>query len=263
MAVRSFARDTETAALVAALEQDGAIIVRELADHALVDRVAAEFRPVLDERGTLSQNDFNGYKTLRIGSVLAFSPASAALIGHARVLEVIDPFLLRHCLGYRIGSTTAIEIHPGEAAQVLHRDDDIYPMRVPGVEWQADVMWALDDFTEENGATRVILGSHAWREYHPLHDQDAVQAVMSKGSALFYLGSVWHGGGANLSSRPRMGLINTYALGWLRQEVNQYLAIPREVALGYPEPVRSLIGYRTHGRFLGFLPRDVREAIGH
>ena len=149
MTLRCFDPDTETGTLVGALREDGAIIVRHLASDAIMDRVAAEFRPMLDTVGTRSQNDFNGYTTLRIGSVLAYSPTSAELIGHPCVLAVMDAILLPHCLTYRIGSNTGIEIHPGENAQVLHRDDDIYPMRMPGMEWQADVMWSLDVSTPE------------------------------------------------------------------------------------------------------------------
>ena len=254
-ALPRFPKDVAPAALVAALKEHGVAIVENLADAALVDTVRAELRHRFDTKGRRSQNDFNGYRTLRIGSVLGYAPSTQHLIAHPLVLAAADAILLPHCLAYRIGSTTGIEIHPGEGNQVLHRDDDIYPMRMPGVEWQTDVMWALDDFTAENGATRVVPGSHAWREYRPLREGDAVQAVMPRGSALFYLGSVWHGGGANRSAAPRMGLINTYALGWLRQEVNQYLAIPREVAMSYPEVVQHLIGYQPHGRYLGFLPR--------
>jgi ectoine hydroxylase-related dioxygenase (phytanoyl-CoA dioxygenase family) len=115
-------------------------------------------------------------------------------------------------------------------------------------------MWALDDFTLENGATRVILGSHAWKNMERPEDHPPVQAVMPRGSALFYLGSVWHGGGANRSNAPRMGLINTYSLGWLRQEVNHYLYVPYETAMTYPPAIRRLMGYQKHGRGLGWMP---------
>ena len=124
------------------------------------------------------------------------------------------------------------------------------------MQLQVSAMWALDDFTEENGATRVVLGSH--REYNInrytpekiKNEHDIVQAVMSKGSVLFYMGTTLHGGGANRSSAPRAGLINTYALGWLRQEENQYLNVPREIADGHSKKIRDLMGYNMH-RTLG------------
>jgi ectoine hydroxylase-related dioxygenase (phytanoyl-CoA dioxygenase family) len=129
-------------------------------------------------------------------------------------------------------------------------------MRIPGVEFQIAAMWALDDFTIENGATRVVSGSQDLREISSVTASDIEQAVMAKGSVLFYLGSTIHGGGANQSQGPRSGLINTYSLGWLRQEENQYLTIPREVADSYPEHVRRLMGYQSHGASLGVYPDD-------
>ena len=168
---------------------------------------------------------------------------------------MVDAILLPHCINYRIGSCTGIEILPGETAQPLHRDDGIYPISIQGMELQVSAMWALDDFTRENGATHVVPGFHQGpsrsvteRAVH------SVQAPMPKGSLLLYLGSVLHGGGANTTDAPRMGLINTYSLGWLRQEENHYLAIPREVADSYPESIRKLMGYEPHGPILGSYP---------
>jgi len=241
-----------SAEAVQALSRDGAVVVERLAEPALLERIAADFRPLFDKQGRKTESDFNGYATLRIGSVLAYARSAAELIGHRLVMEVADAILLRHAVNYRIGSTTAIEIHPGETQQVLHRDDSIYPLRVPGVEWQISALWALDDFTLENGATHVVPGSH--RSDDPDGQPavaDSVQAVMPAGSVLFYLGSTWHGGGANRANAPRTALVNTYALGWLRQEVNQYLDVPPDVVAGYPEHIRRLIGYQKHGDHLG------------
>ena len=169
-------------------------------------------------------------------------------------MEVADEILLAHCINYRIGSLTAIEIWPGETDQSLHLDDGIYPVRMPGMQLQISAMWALEDFTEENGATRVALGSHLDSNISNTaevqYQDDIVQAVMPKGSVLFYLGTTWHGGGANRTDKPRAGLINTYALGWLRQEENQYLNVPREIAEQHSEIIQRLMGYQMH-RTLG------------
>jgi ectoine hydroxylase-related dioxygenase (phytanoyl-CoA dioxygenase family) len=170
-------------------------------------------------------------------------------------MEIAGAILLPHCINYRIGSCTAIEIYPGEVAQVLHTDDSFYPVRVPGVNFQISAMWALDDFTIENGATCVIPKSHNHDSKSDYDSNDIVNAVMPKGSVLFYLGDTVHGGGANNSDSPRAGLINTYSLGWLRQEENHYLTIPREVAESYPENIRRLMGYQSHG-YLGVFPGD-------
>ena len=235
---------------------DGAVIIENQADHVLIDAVKAELRTPFDEQGLKFTNDFNGYKTLRLGRILELSRTSADLIAHERVMEVADIVLKRHCECYRIGSCTAIEILPGEAEQVLHRDDDFYPLRIPDVEYQISAMWALDNFTPENGATRVVPGSQDMRACEDVAEADVTQAVMTKGSVLFYLGSAIHGGGVNNSDKPRSGLINTYSLGWLRQEENHYLMIPKDVADSYPENVRRLMGYQTHGENLGVWPED-------
>ncbi|GAB5414196.1 MAG: phytanoyl-CoA dioxygenase family protein [Congregibacter sp.] len=237
------------------LWQDGAVIVDDLAPQSLVAAVKEELRPHYETQGDKFTNDFNGYRTLRLSAILGLSRSAAELIAHPLVLAAADAVLLRHCENYRIGSTTAIEIRPGEDDQVLHRDDDIYPLRIPGVEYQISAMWALDDFTLENGATRVVLESHDLREIDHIADTDVEQAVMGKGSLLLYLGATVHGGGANRSAGSRSGLINTYSLGWLRQEENQYLSVPREVADSYPEPIRRLMGYQSHD-VLGVYPED-------
>lgn len=254
--VPRFAADASDEAVAEALQSAGAAIVKGEAAPDLLDRVQAEFRAPFDREGDAFSNDFNGYRTLRLGGVLRYSRASAELIAHRRVMAMADAVLGPHCESYRIGSTTAIEIAPGEGNQVLHRDDGFYPYRIPGVERQISAMWALDEFTEENGATRVVLGSHDLRPIDGIPESDVVQSVMPRGAVLFYLGSTAHGGGANRTDRPRAGLINTYSLGWLRQEENQYLTVPREIADSYPEPVRRLMGYQSHGPRLGVYPGD-------
>jgi ectoine hydroxylase-related dioxygenase (phytanoyl-CoA dioxygenase family) len=207
--------------------------------------VASELRPHFDRIGRNFESDFNGFSTLRLSEILLRSRSSAELIGHDLVCEVADEILLPHCINYRIGSCTGIEIWPGETAQQLHSDDGIYPMTFPGVEWQISALWALTDFTEENGATRLLPGSHnGAAKLRQLLHENTVPAEMPKGSLLLYLGSTYHGGGANTADAPRMALVNTYALGWLRQEENMYLGIPREIAESYPEKIRKLMGYQ-------------------
>ena len=235
--------------LVESLRRDGAVIVTELAEPALVEAVRAELRPQLDRDGLRTVSDFNGAKTLRCySSLLAKAPSAAALVDHDRVADVADAILLPHCASWQVGSLTAIEILPGESGQALHRDDSLYPVELAGLELQIGVMWALDDFTVENGATRVVPRSHRFlRSWHLPELSGWESAVMPRGSALFYLGSTWHGGGANRSAAPRMGLINTYSLGWLRQEANQYLENPPEVAAKFSPRLRAILGYTAHG----------------
>lgn len=254
----SFEKGTPTNKVLAALRRDGAVVVERQVDAELADTVLRELRPHFDEQGRASVSDFNGYSTLRLACVLSHARSSAALIAHPLVLEIADAVLLPHCLSYQIGSTTAIEIWPGESNQVLHRDDTIYPMRLPGMELQLSAMWALQDFTAENGATRLVLGSHnlELEDSEHVREGSVCDAVMPKGSVLFYMGRTVHGGGANRSNAPRAGLINTYSLGWLQPEVNHCLTYSSDFVKSFPKPIPRLMGYQSHGRHLGLFPGD-------
>ncbi len=238
------------------LMADGAVIVENAVKDDLIDAVLKELRAPFDAQGLKFTNEFNGYKTRRLGAILAYSRSSADILAHPLILKVCVDVLGPHCENYRIGSSTAIEIMPGEGNQKLHRDDDFYPIRVPGIEWQISAMVALTDFTLENGATRVVPGSQDMREIETISDDQVAQAVMPRGSILFYLGRSVHAGGNNDTDTPRIGLITTYSLGWLRQEENQYLAVPRDIADSYPDNIRRLMGYQSHGSYLGVYPGD-------
>jgi len=192
---------------------------------------------------------FDGNSTLRSSyRLLGSAPGTAKLVDHDLVIEVANDILLPHCSSYNIGSMTAIEILPGESAQALHRDDSLYPIENAGMELLIGVMWALDDFTLENGGTRVVPCSHRFlRSWHLPDVSGWESAEMPKGSVLFYMGSTWHGGGANRSDSSRLGLINTYSLGWLRQETNAFLDTPPEVAAQLAPRLRALLGYSAYG----------------
>ena len=235
--------------VVESLRRDGAVVVRDLVEPGLIDTVLAEFRPRLDASGLNTTGVFNGDRTLRTATgALRTAPSAAALVDHDWVIRIADEILLPHCATYQVSSMAAIDILPGESAQALHRDDSLYPIESPGMELQIGVMWALDDFTVENGGTRVVPGSHRFLRSWHLPDMSAWEsAVMPKGSALFYLGSTWHGGGANQSDAARAGFIITYLLGWLRQESNQYLEMPAEFAAELEPRLRALLGYTPHG----------------
>lgn len=262
--IKSFDSNTPSDVVAATLLQEGGVIVRHLAADDLIDKINQELREPLDSKGHEFENDFNGYKTRRLGAVLGLSRSSAELLTNSLALEVADAVLKRHCDNYQVGSMTAIEIHPGETPQILHRDGDFYPIAIPGVEFQLQAMWALSDFTEENGATRIVTDRDVLKgvknadteAFENIDESTVSQAVMPKGSVFFWLQSTIHGGGANTASTPRSGLFISYCLGWLRQEDNQYLLMPREVAESFPENVSRLLGYQAHGKYLGIYPGD-------
>jgi hypothetical protein len=261
-------RTVDAVSAAAVMRRDGAVAITGLVENDLVETIRAELRPHLDDIGFRHSSGFGGERTRRLRRVLASAPSAAAMLDHDMVIGIADEVLLPYCAAYQVGSTEAIEVLPGQSSQVLHRDDTIYPMEIAGIEFQIGVIWALDDFSAENGGTRVVLGSHrTLRSWH-LPDLDDWEAVeMPRGSALFYTGSVWHGAGANRSEASRIGLVNTYSLGWLRQEYNQYLYTPPDVAAQFGPRLRALLGYMQHGagddlcgRFAGNCPAWVEKS---
>jgi ectoine hydroxylase-related dioxygenase (phytanoyl-CoA dioxygenase family) len=177
------------------------------------------------------------------------------------VLGVLDRVLVE----YQLSAPVGIQIGPGENAQVLHIDQSVYPLpsRQPAVV--VNTMWPLDDFSAANGATRLVPGSHRWGDdRRPDADPEIVVAEMPAGSVMFYLGNLWHGGGANTTERPRLGVILEFVVSWLRPQENHYLAVPRSVVRQLPERLQELLGYNIYPPFLGYVdgrhPRTVLKA---
>ena len=179
---------------------------------------------------------------------------------HPLVLGVLDR-VLGH---YQLSAPAGIAIGAGETAQPLHPDDAIYPLARPHAELVVNVMWPLEDFTVANGATRIVPGSHRWTDRQPGPDTSTVAIEMPAGTALLYLGSVWHGGGANQTERKRLGVVLHYAVAWLRPVENHVLAVPPEVARALPERLQELLGYNICPPFIGYVdgrhPRKLIEA---
>jgi len=156
-----------------------------------------------------------------------------------------------------------IEIEPGERAQTLHRDSTTYPLsQCDGRELVLNFMWAFDDFTAVNGATRIIPGSHRWADESAASEELTVQAIMPKGSVCAFLGSAVHGGGANRSEAPRLGVTLEFAAAWLRPQENFSLSVPRDIARAMPVRLAELIGYDLYPPFLGYVDgRNPRELL--
>ncbi len=253
--------DTTLDALAERLDRDGYVIIEELAVP-----LAALARKELEahvDAAPYGHDVFLGYRTKRLGGLLAKSGAARELALEATVLELADRLLLPHCARYQLNFSGIMHLAPGAEAQPLHRDGLIYPFLHPHPATIMPAMWALTDFSARNGATRVVPGSHRWDHDREPREDEIVAAEMPAGSVLLYTSGVLHGAGDNLSDGVRTGLSLHYALGWLRQEENQYLVNPPEVAREYPEKLQRLIGYDYGGPFLGFAygddPRQVLE----
>jgi hypothetical protein len=252
--------DSAAEAVAEVVRSDGAVIVDRLAPLALMDRIADELAPSLAGTPT-GPDDFSGTLTRRTGALIARSVASRDLVQHPLALGTTG-VVLAHATNYQLHLTQAIAIGPGQGAQPLHRDQwafDFFPFPT-GYEVQCNIIWAQSDFTELNGATRVVLGSNGAADGLTFRPEDTTPAEMRRGSALFYSGSVYHGGGANRSDATRIGLNITYNLAWLRQEENQYLSVPREIAETLPVDLLRLMGYDRGAYALGYID-DLRDPI--
>ena len=241
------------------LARDGCVILERLADAATMDAVAADLARDIAQTPT-GTGEFVGHKTRRTHTVLVNSQAAGRLALDPAIETLTQAVLGPYCARYQLSSAAAITIGPGETMQELHRDDLVYPLAHPREQQSvATVIWALTDFTEANGATLVVPGSHRWDDERKPTLAEAVPAEMPRGSAVYILGSTYHAGGANCADEARSGLLYGYCLGWLRQEQNQYLAVPPAIAKTLPEALQRLIGYAVHEPFLGW--HDLQDPI--
>jgi hypothetical protein len=232
------------------LRSQGYVILDGLIPEPMVERICGELEPWFAATPHC-RGDFYGWNTTRLGGLLLKSAVCHELVTHPWMLSIMDRVLGPHCDWYQLNLSQGVRIHPGERQQVPHRDEEMWPCVKGRSEYLVNVMWALSDFTAENGATLLWPRS----QFDPLsRDIDptvAIAAEMQRGSALVYLGSVTHCGGANRTSAPRTGLIFSYCLGWLKQYENAFLAYPPHVAAQFPRQIRDLLGYRIHRPNLG------------
>jgi ectoine hydroxylase-related dioxygenase (phytanoyl-CoA dioxygenase family) len=242
------------------LTEDGYVIVSGLMTADDVGTARADLGRVLEATRT-GRNAFEGFTTQRVYALFAKTRTFDQAAIQPLLLEVLDLVLVH----YQLSAPVGICIGPGEQAQILHRDDSVYPLPQPHPQVVVNTMWPLDEFTEENGATRFVPGSHQWEPgRQPTAEDPVVTATMTPGSVMFYLGGLWHGGGANRTGQPRLGVILEYVAAWLRPQENLCLAVPRGVVRQLPERLQELLGYNIFPPFLGYVdgshPRKVLSA---
>ena len=260
MSIPRLPADSAPETIAAALADAGCAAVERLADPALLDRARAELAPWLDAT-PCGRDEFAGFRTRRTGGLLGRSATCRELVQHPTVLDTTRA-VLAQATSFQLHLTQVIAIGPGEPAQTIHRDQwafDFFPFP-SGYEVQCNTIWAMTDFTEANGATRVVPGSHRREDRLEFRHEDTEPAEMPAGSLLLYTGSLYHGAGANRSDSVRYGLNLTYSVSWLRQEENQYLAVPTDVARRFDEPLLRLMGYARGAYALGYVD-DLRDPL--
>lgn len=263
--------------VVDVIGRDGGVIIENFLDADQLAELRRQLEPVLASTGYGEDEYFAGTQTRRAGglfgrldlmSEIALHPlyygAAKAILQKPMSVWVGDD-RIELTPDIQVGVTQAIEIHPGQGAQRLHRDDTSFLWRHPdyGREGRVQIMVAVSDFTADNGGTLVIPGSHLWDDERGPKQDEAVSTVMSAGSALIWIGSTYHGGGNNSSDAPRTGLTMAFDLACLRQEENQYLSVPREKLLGLSEEVQRLLGWGSGVNLMGYVERGGQMVDAH
>jgi ectoine hydroxylase-related dioxygenase (phytanoyl-CoA dioxygenase family) len=253
-----FAADASVTDITGALDAQGCAVVERFLDADKVAALNAELAPHRDAT-PLGRNDFEGFATRRIYALFAKVRGFDEVATHPTVLAVLDHVLGQH---YQLSGPVGIDIGPDESPQGLHRDDVVYPLSWPHRQVVLNTMWALDDFTADNGATRIVPGSHDTSPMEVPHESSAIVATMPAGSVMFYVGTVWHGGGANRTGARRLGVILEYVASWLRAQENHVTAVPVDVMRTLPPRLQELLGYNIYPPFLGYVDgRHPRRAL--
>lgn len=268
MPIPRFTASSSSSDVVAALADQGCAVIERIVPEAKMLRAREELKPYL-EATQIGPDEFSGFQTRRTGGLIGRSETCRELVMHNTVRDVVSG-VLAHATSWQLHLTQVIAIGPGETGQTIHRDQwafDFFPFP-SGFEVQCNTIWAMNDFTEENGATRVIPGSNKYEDKLEFSAEQTEPAEMPAGSVLLYTGALYHGGGANRSNGVRYGLNITYALSWLRQEENQYLAVPHDVARTLDDDLLRVMGYQRGAYALGYVddlrdPLEVLKGSGH
>jgi ectoine hydroxylase-related dioxygenase (phytanoyl-CoA dioxygenase family) len=238
---------------IEAVRRDGYTIVENAIAPDLVDALNEALARLERDRGVKpAENTFEGRHTVRIYNLLAYGAPFTDVPVHASVLPIVEGVLDDGCL---ISSLSSIAIDPGETAQPIHADDMVIPLAKPHIPIVCNSMWALTDFTEANGATRLVPGSHLKQNPDYGGAYETIAAEMPKGSVLIWDGALWHGGGANKTGERRTGIAMNYCAGFIRQQENQQLGVPPETARGFAPRLQELMGYGVYRGLIGHIDK--------
>ena len=248
------ATDSEIRRHVARIADDGYTIIEDAFDLEWADAIHDDLDRLERELGIEpAGNAFEGAKTWRIYNLLVHGELYERIPVYEPVLRVVEGVLDRGCL---ISSLSSIVIGPGERAQPIHADDQLIPIPKPHPPTVCNTMWAITDFTDANGATRLVPRSHLASDNPPFGaPQETIAAEMPKGSVLVWHGSLWHGGGANRTDERRYGIAMNYCAGYIRQQENQQLGLPQDLVRRFPPRLQELVGYGIYNGLIGHIDK--------
>ncbi len=229
------------------VQKNGYVIIEGLLSDTELELIRNDATPFLNNAG---RNNFEGIKTQRVYNVLEKTRAIDSLVVHPRITGLLNHIFQPN---YLLSQAQIINILPGEDAQTLHYDDGFYAVSRPRAAFGAAAIWAIDDFTEDNGATVLVPESHLYGEEIITDRSKTIAAVMPAGSALFFLGTTWHGGGSNQSELSRLAATCQYCEPWLRPQENFFLELSQETLNTIPESLLSMVGYSIHPPFMGMV----------
>ena len=239
---------------VEAVARDGYTIVENAIAPDLIEALnEALVRLERDLGAVPAGNGFEGHRTVRIYNLLAHGAPFAEVPVHASVLPIVEGVLDAQCL---ISSLSSIAIDPGETAQPIHADDQVIPLEKPHAPIVCNSMWALTDFTEANGATRLVPGSHKQPNPEYGGNYQTIAAEMPKGGVLLWDGALWHGGGANRTDTRRTGIAMNYCAGFIRQQENQQLGLDPKLVRDFPPRLQELVGYGVYRGLIGHIDKS-------
>ena len=258
--------DDDQDAMYAALDEAGCLVIHGMAQAETVATVRGELAEHVAAANAAQDDpdDFYPGLTHRVVALMHRSPMARELMMHPTIAALNDRHLLPNCSKWQLNVTAALEVGPGARDQILHREEDLFPyFPLPRPNLILATMWAMSDFTADNGGTQLVPGSHRWAKDRTAEPDEIVRAEMPAGSVLVWAGGTLHGAGANVTEADwRYGVILTYTLGWLRQEENQHVSMPLADALALPPDIRGRLGFDAdYGGGLGFFdPRVVLES---
>lgn len=263
--------DADPASVVAALKLAGGVIVRGILPKTAIAQIETDLRPHLEADTPWEASTFFPPSTRRAFGLAGKSyTAATELVGCPLYQEVCRQFLTSKAYRWygtpsetsqlnisppQVNNTIAFSVRPGNSFnQPLHRDDDIhyanrprvdaYPAQTNAREFGIGFFVAGTPSTRANGATRFIPGSHLEATEQPPDERFVRYAELDVGDGLIMLSSCFHGGSANTTEDEERLLFSCFMTrGWLRQEENQYIAVPVEKAKKLPLRIQKLLGY--------------------